>query len=93
VLVMCGNLFYEPIPQPCERCGGDGGFDVPHDIDRRDGSLMTHWVECTACGGTGDGAPLEMLPLELEDLDYLDAAGALVGNPVERENDHGKCKL
>ena len=86
------DLFYDPIPSACERCGGDGGFDVPHGVDYRDGSLLTHWVECTAWGGTGDNF-LEVLPLEEWDLDYLDDAGALAGEPVERENDNGECKL
>lgn len=55
---------------PCERCGGDKGFDVPHDIDRRDGGLITHWVECSACGGTGD-MEIEIEPIDIEDLDAM----------------------
>jgi hypothetical protein len=64
------DLSLEPIKVPCPSCGGDGGFDVPHDIDRRDGSLLTHWSECRTCGGTGDDY-LEVLPLEEEDLEQL----------------------
>lgn len=86
------DMFYEAIPSACERCGGDGGFDVPYSYDPRDGGLITYWAECTACGGTGDDF-LEVLPLEEEDLDYLDDVGALAGDPVERENDNGKHQL
>lgn len=55
---------------PCAECGGDGGFDVPHDIDRRDGGLITHWQECRACSGTGDYIAV-LSPVMLEDLDHV----------------------
>jgi uncharacterized Zn finger protein len=52
---------------PCPRCGGDRGFDVPHDINRYNGDLLTHWVECRECGGQGD-IEIELDPIEMEDL-------------------------
>lgn len=40
-------------PRVCDACGGDGGWDAPHGVDYRDGSLLTHWQPC-ACGGSGE---------------------------------------
>lgn len=35
----------------CDNCGGDGGWNTPVDIDRRDGSLIERWVQCSVCCG------------------------------------------
>lgn len=51
----------------CPHCGGDKGHDVPVDIDRRDGSLITHWRPCLYCGAEGD-IEIEVEPIELEDF-------------------------
>lgn len=60
---------------PCLCCGGDKGFDVPYDIDRRDGSVVTRWQECDACrdeNGTPTGnAEHELVPLDPWDLDEV----------------------
>lgn len=55
---------------PCGTCGGDRGFDVPHDIDRYDGSLITQWVECTACDGLGE-YEAELMPIDCDELDEV----------------------
>jgi hypothetical protein len=65
------DLSLEPIEMPCPSCGGDGGFDVPHGYDPRDGSLRTHWCECRTCGGSG-AEFVEVLPVTFEDLEELD---------------------
>lgn len=55
---------------PCPKCGGDKGFDVPHDIDRNNGDMVCHWVECRYCGGEGD-EEIELEPITMEDLDVM----------------------
>lgn len=55
---------------PCVACGGDRGFDVPHDINRCDGSLITTWVDCIACDGLGE-YEAELMPIDLADLDDI----------------------
>lgn len=52
---------------PCDSCGGDRGWDVPYDIGRRDGSLVTYWRECTACDDAGE-YEVELQPIEMGDL-------------------------
>lgn len=52
---------------PCSKCGGDGGWDVPHDIDRRHGGTIDHWVECRDCGGTGT-QEVEFEPVTEEEI-------------------------
>lgn len=40
---------------PCESCGGDGGFEsAPYGYNHNDGSPLTHWHQCGACGGSGE---------------------------------------
>lgn len=51
----------------CERCGGDKGWDVPYDIDYRDGGTIDRWVPCAACDETGE-VEVEVEPIEMEDL-------------------------
>lgn len=64
----------EPMPQtvsfriePCPACRGDKGFAYPIDIDRRDGSLIEGWADCSTCGAEGE-IEVELEPIELEDL-------------------------
>lgn len=39
----------------CENCGGDGGFEsMPYGYSHIDGSPLTHWNQCSACGGSGE---------------------------------------
>lgn len=47
----CDGSCTHPPQQPCERCGGDGGFDevVGHDPH----GPVSQWFRCRACGGTG----------------------------------------
>jgi hypothetical protein len=58
--------------EPCQSCGGDGGFDVPHDIDRVNGGMITHWVRCEPCGGTGHQSTT-MVPVTLADIERIAA--------------------
>jgi hypothetical protein len=55
---------------PCPECGGDRGWAVPVDIDRRDGSLIERWQQCEVCEATGE-LEIEPEPIELEDLDSM----------------------
>lgn len=52
----------------CFECHGEGGYSYPVDIDRRDGSLIEHTVQCEACDGHGWFDAYFGL-IELEDLE------------------------
>lgn len=52
---------------PCQDCGGDGGHEIPRDIDRTTGALISDWQECRRCGGTGD-EEIELQPITPDDL-------------------------
>jgi hypothetical protein len=55
---------------PCPECGGDGGWAVPIDVDRRDGSLIERWDRCYAREATGE-VEIEVEPIEMEDLESV----------------------
>ena len=59
---------YGEIVEPCDQCGGDGGWSYPVSHDPFRNTIREAWQECTACGGTGE-AYIELLPAELEDLE------------------------
>lgn len=56
---------------PCDRCGGDGGFDYPESHDPFRDSIRYGWQVCRACGGNRTTA-VEFFPIELEDLEVMD---------------------
>ena len=58
-----------PVLQCCGECGGDGGWSVPIDIDRRHGGLIERWDRCRACEGTGEVASEPSSPIDISDLD------------------------
>jgi len=60
---------------PCEGCNGDGGFDVIEGVCTMTGASLSHWRECTACGGTGENE-IELQEITLEDLETKDAEEA-----------------
>jgi hypothetical protein len=53
--------------EPCPACRGDKGHAYPIDIDRRDGSLIEGWQDCSTCGAEGE-IEVELEPIELDDL-------------------------
>jgi hypothetical protein len=58
----------------CESCGGDGGFEsMPYGYNHIDGSPLTHWNQCSACGGSGEYW-VDVQPVEMDDLENADAA-------------------
>lgn len=69
---------------PCTECGGDGGWDVPHDIDRRDGSLITHWRPCSCCAGTGS-EEIKLEPVTEEEIMGCPECGASCPERCERQ--------
>lgn len=71
----------------CPACDGEGMiyFGHPNDPSPRG-------VSCTECGGEGCIVADIQCCTDV-DLDMLDEDGALLGDPVERENDNGECKL
>lgn len=51
----------------CESCGGDGGFEsMPYGYNHYDGSPLTLWNKCAACGGCGQYW-VDVQPTEMED--------------------------
>jgi len=59
----------------CPACGnqrlcedGPSGFEAPYGIDYRDGGILSDWIVCRACDGTGE---IEV-PVELVDEYDLD---------------------
>jgi hypothetical protein len=82
----------EPVEEiDCPCCDG-GWHAIPYDIDRRDGSVLEHYYACECCETKG-WIYAEVLHFDDDDLDREDELGALIGNPVERENDNGQHEV
>ena len=50
---MCNHPSEIEQAEDCPACGGDGGYERPYEIDRRDGSVISHHIRCDRCDGTG----------------------------------------
>jgi len=62
---MDGNLTTKSLWlfQPCENCGGEGGF--------ADEGLRGYWDVCPSCDGTGELPSIERDLISLDDLDAI----------------------
>jgi hypothetical protein len=57
----------------CPSCDGDRGWEsAPYGIDYNDGSLLTSWIKCNECDGTGE-VEIEVEPITLNDLIELES--------------------
>lgn len=57
----------EYMPAVCPACEGDRGWESqPYGVDYRDGSVLTDWIVCQECEGSGESEEA-VEPVECDD--------------------------